>query len=65
MSTTERLEAENAKLRVLIETMHGDMREMLNTIDQSSDAWGFCRYYAECIDVAESIMRELGIEVDE
>lgn len=27
----------NAKLRELVETMHGDMREMLDTIDKGSD----------------------------
>ena len=59
------LEAENAKLRELVETMHGDMREMLDTIDRSSDVWGFCRYFGECLDCAEGIMRELRIEVGE
>lgn len=55
---------ENDRLRELVETMHGDMREMLDTIDKSSDVWGYCRYFGECLDCAESIMRELGIEVD-
>ena len=57
------LKAENAKLRELVETMHGDMREMLDTIDKGSDTWGYCRYYGERLDAAEDIMRELGIEV--
>ena len=59
------LEAENAALRELIETMHSDMREMLDTIDKGSDTWGFCRYFGECLDCAETRMRELGIEVRE
>ena len=54
---------ENDKLRELVETMHGDMREMLDTIDKGSETWGYCRYYGECLDAAEGIMRELGIEV--
>lgn len=54
----------NAKLRELVETMHGDMREMLDTIDKGSDTWGFCRYYGELLDSAETRMRELGIEAD-
>ena len=51
------------KLRELIETMHGDMREMLDIIVRSSDVWGYCRYYGERLDAAEDEMRELGIEV--
>lgn len=59
----EEVEAENAKLRELVETMRVDMREMLDIIDKSSDTRGYCRYYGECLDAAEGIMRELGIEV--
>lgn len=55
---------DNKKLRELVETMHSDMCEMLDTIDKGSDTWGFCRYYRECLDCAETCMRELGIEVD-
>lgn len=57
------LEAENADLRELVETMHSDMCEMLDTIDKGSDTWGFCRYFGECLDSAETRMRALGIEV--
>ena len=60
----QKYKTENAKLRELVETMHGDMREMLDTIDKGSDTWGYCRYYGECLDAAEGIMRELGIEVE-
>jgi hypothetical protein len=59
------LEHENAKLRELVETMRVDMYEMLDIMIRSSDVWGYCRYYAERLDAAEGIMRELGIEMDE
>lgn len=61
----ERIKAENAKLRKLVETMCVDMCEMLYIMDRSSDTRGYCRYYGECLGAAEDIMRELGIEVGE
>ena len=62
ISENNDLRLEVDELRELIETMHSDMREMLGTIDKGSDTWGFCRYFGECLDCAETRMRELGIE---